>query len=128
MCLKITHSIYFHCCTFPPLFFSSHFAFSLPLRFFLICYARCLIKQLQEQKFAFLSLRSQLPLCASFFLLLVVILFLFFVSVCSCSAETERSPQNRKVWVFVNTNERECACEPHSPSLLVSAIRVSVAE
>lgn len=24
MCLEITHSIYFHCCTFPPLFFLAH--------------------------------------------------------------------------------------------------------
>lgn len=113
---------------------SGCFLFSL-----LFFHARCLIKQLQEVKvWLSLSLCSHLPLCASssFFSSFPASpsLFSFFVSLARClrvhaQQRLKEAPQ-QKVWVYTNKNERkrECACEPHSPSLPVSAIRVSVAE
>lgn len=116
---------------------SGCFLFSL-----LFFHARCLIKQLQEVK-VWLSLSppslSLLPfasLCLFFFFSFPASpsLFSFFVSLARClrvqaQQRLKEAPQ-QKVWVYTNKNERkrECACEPHSPSLPVSAIRVSVAE
>lgn len=117
---------------------SGCFLFSL-----LFFHARCLIKQLQEVK-VWLSLSppslSLLPFaslclfCFFFSFPASPSLFSFFVSLARClrvqaQQRLKEAPQ-QKVWVYTNKNERkrECACEPHSPSLPVSAIRVSVAE
>ncbi len=90
----------------------------------------------KSQSLAF-CLCSHLPLCTSFFLLLCRFSFFCSVLCLSCSPSLCVHAQQRlkeapeqKVWVYANKNERkrECACEPHSPSLPVSAIRVSVAE
>lgn len=72
------------------------FFHSLLFDFFFDFYARCLIKQLQKSKFAFLYLCSHLPLCASFPCFSSPHCFLFFfVSVFMLSGDWKK-PQNRK--------------------------------
>lgn len=125
--LSVVLSIYFYWCSLDVF---------LSLSFWIFFMQDISLNNFKSQSLAFAISAPILPLCASFSCFSVIFYFLsFFVSlarrlcVYMLSRDWKEAPE-QKVWVYVNKNERkrECACEPHSPSLPVSAIRVSVAE
>lgn len=123
-------------CLFLLVRFGCFFFSFLFLSLFWFFRGRCLIKQLQRSNFGVLYLCSHLPIWAYFscFSAVSFFSFPFFVSLARwlCVYMLSRDwkkPQNKKCGCMrTRMRERECACKPHSPSLPVSAIRVSVAE